>query len=339
VKIERLEAGTIDAPTLAAWHDLSVVLALEEEPDDEPSPAAQLLLQTQTPSPEEDITRWLAWDDGHERALGYAEIEIRDTEDNRHLAYGWVGVRPELRGQGIGAELFGLVAKAAQEADRTKIHTWCLEGSLSQGFLDGMGGAFVYLARKSRCLVADLDRAELERWMAEDRPGYSLVTWETPTPEEHMQGYADILHVMNTAPMQDMDFEDEVFTPELLQGWEAQTAARRGARWLAMARHDESGAFVGLSEMGFDGFRAGEVHQGNTGVDPAHRGHGLGRLLKAANALRLLDEKPGAVFIDTFNQDENAPMLAINTAMGFRPHRRYTEYQVPVTEVLARTGA
>ena len=338
VKIEMLDPAVIDDATLAAWHDLDVVLSREEEPDDEPRSAAQLLLEAQTPAPEETVTRWLAWDDGRTRAVAYAEAEIKETQDNRHLGYGWVGVRPEVRGQGIGTQLFRLVADVVQAGGRTKIHTWCIEGSPSQGFLDKMGGAYVYLARKSRCLVADIDRALMQAWVDEDRPGYSLVAFDAPTPDEHLQAYADILHVMNTAPLQDMDYEDEVFTPELLRGWEAQRAARQGSKWVVVARHDESGVFVGLSELMIDGFRDGAVEQGNTGVDPAHRGHGLGRLLKAANALRLLDEKPGAVFIDTFNQDENAPMLAINTEMGFRPHRRYTEYQVPVVDALERTA-
>jgi mycothiol synthase len=336
VKIETLDPATIDDAALAAWHDLDVVLSLEDEPDDEPRPAEQLLLEARTPSPELTVTRWLAWDDNRSQVLAYAEAEIRVGEDNQHLAFGWVGIRPELRGRGMGTELFRLVAKVGHAAGRSKLHTWCIAGSPSQRFLDKQGGANVYLARKSRCLVADIDPAQMRTWLDEDRPGYSLVLWEAPTPPEHLQAYADILHVMNTAPMQDMDYEDEVFTPELIQGWESARAAQNGAKWVAAARHDESGAFVGLSELFFDGFRAGEVQQGNTGVDAAHRGHGLGRLLKAANAVRLLEEKPGAVFIDTFNQDENAPMLAINTAMGFRPHRRYTEYQVPIAPVLER---
>ena len=331
--------GGSDAATLRAWHDLDVVLSREEEPDDEPKPAEQLLLEAQTPAPEQTVHRWLAWSSDRSHAVGYAEVEVRDTPDNRHLAFGWVGVHPDARRAGLGRRLFRLVAEGAAAAGRTKVHTWCLEGSGGQPFLDGLGGKYVYLARKSRCLAADLDRAELQRWMEEERPGYSLLTWDAPTPREHLAAYADILHVMNTAPIQDMDFEDEVFSPELLAGWEEQAARRRGAKWVAVARHDETGAFVGLSELMFDGFRSGPVEQGNTGVDPAHRGHGLGRLLKAANALRLLDERPDARFIDTFNQDANAPMLAINTAMGFRPHRRYTEYQVPVEEVLARTAS
>jgi mycothiol synthase len=230
-----------------------------------------------------------------------------------------------------------LVADGAAAAGRTKVHSHCSEGGPGQPFSEGLGGVYVYLARKSRCLVADIDPGLMQTWVDEPRPGYSLVAWEAPTAAEMLAPYADILHVMNTAPLQDMDFEDEVFSPGLVQGWEAQIARRRGSKIVSVCRHDETGAFVGLSELVLDGFREANVDQWNTGVDPGHRGHGIGRLLKGSNALRLRELRPEAGFIDTFNQDENAPMLAINTAMGFRPHRRYTEYQTPVQEILSRT--
>ena len=38
--------------------------------------------------------------------------------------------------------------------------------------------------------------------------------------------------------------------------------------------------------------------------------------------------------IDTENQDENGPMLAINDAMGFRPYFRIRAHQIPVSDVL-----
>jgi mycothiol synthase len=334
VDIRLLDPASIDHPDAVAWHDVDVVLSLEHDPDDEPRPLEQLVLEAQTPSPEATITRWLAWDG--DQAVGYGEVEVRDTPDNRHLAYGWIGVRPEARRRGIGRGLARRVAEVADAAGRTKVHTHCPQGSGGQPFCESIGGVYVYLARRSRCLVADIDMDLMQAWVDEERPGYSLVQWEAPTPDELLAPYAEILHVMNTAPLQDMDLEDEVFTPELVRGWEEQILRRRGSKIVSVCRHDATGAFVGLSELVLDGFREGDVAQWNTGVDPGHRGHGIGRQLKGANALRLRELRPGAVFIDTFNQDENTPMLAINTAMGFKPHRRYTEYQIPVEEILKR---
>ena len=327
-----------DHGTAAAWHDLHRVLELEEAPADEPQGFEQLLLGAASPSPEKDITYWLVLDapaEGGERpvALGWAELVVLDTEDNRHLAFVMGGVRPEARRRGLGTRLLRLCAEAARDAGRTKLHLFAVEGSAGDRFLEAVGATYVYLARVSRCPVDALDRAELERW-AEPRPGYTVLTWDAPTPDRYLEGYANVLHVMNTAPLQDVDYEDEVITAELVRGWERSIAERKGTKWVAVARSDATGEMVGLSELSFDGFRPERVEQWNTGVDPAHRGHGLGRALKAANALRLLDERPAARYIDTENQDENGPMLAINDAMGFRPHLRHREYQIPVADVL-----
>jgi mycothiol synthase len=323
---------TADGATVAAWYDLHRLLELEEAPDDEPMGLEQVMLGACHPKPEEDTTRLLVRDGGG-AVQAWALVEVLDTEDNRHLAYVEGGVRPEARRSGLGAALLRRCAEVAAQKGRTKLFLAAVQGSAGDRFLEATGADYVYLARVSRCLVADIDRAEMERW-AQPPPGYSILTWDAPTPEQHLEGYADVLHVMNTAPLQDVDYEDEVITPGLLRGRERALADRKGTKWVVVARHDATGTLVGLSELHFDGFRAERVEQWNTGVDPAHRGHRLGKVLKAVNALRLLDERPDARFIDTENQDQNGPMLAINDAMGFRPYQHYREYQLPVAAVL-----
>lgn len=327
-----LDPANAEPATAAAWHDLRLVLEREKEPGDEPMGLEQLLLSATNPKPEEDITRFLTLD-GTGQALGWAQVTVCDTQDNRHLAWVEGGVRPEARRRGLGAELLRRCAEVARRADRTKLVLGAVQGSAGDRFIEATGASYVYLARISRCPVAAIDRAEMERW-AQPRPGYTILTWDAPTPEQHLEGYAEVLHVMNTAPLQDADMEDEIITPDLLRGWERRLGETKGTKWVAVARHDATGHLVGLSELFFDGFRAERVEQWNTGVDPAHRGHRLGKVLKATNALRLLDERPHAVFIDTANQDENRPMLAINDAMGFRPHRRYRHYELPVATAL-----
>ncbi len=331
VETIELDPASIDEPTAIAWHDLHQLLERELTPGDEPMGIEQLLLQCRNPFPEDSITLLLVLDG--RVVVAWAEVEVKDTQDNRHLAFVEGGVRPEARRRGLGTELLRRSAEVARTAGRTKLHLHALEGSPADRFLEDVGATYAYLGRISRCPVAGLDRAELERWAA-PRPGYTLLTWDSPTPEQRLEGYAEVLHAMNDAPLQDLDYEDEVFSAELLAGWERAIADRKATKWVAVARHHATGRLAGLSELFFDGFRHERVEQWNTGVDPAHRGHGLGRALKAANALRLLDERPKARVIDTENQDENGPMLAINDAMGFRPYFRFRAHQIPVSDVL-----
>jgi GNAT superfamily N-acetyltransferase len=327
-----LDPLTVDERTASAWHELYSLLSREVVPDDEPIGLEQLLVEARNPLPEESITRLLVVDE-RRGPLAVAEVEVHDTEDNRHLAFVRGGVHPEARRQGIGTRLLHRCAELARAADRTKLDLWAIEGSAGDRFLEACGATFVFLARMSRCPVAALDLQQLRRW-AEPLPGYSFLTWAAPTPEEHLESLARVLHVMNTAPMQDADVEDEVFSADLLRGRERAIAERRVTKLVTVARHDGTGELVGVSVLYFDAFRHERATQGNIGVDPNHRGSGLGRALTAANILRLLHDRPETRFIDSDNQDENGPMLAINRAMGFRPHFRCRVYQLPVAHLL-----
>jgi GNAT superfamily N-acetyltransferase len=61
-----------------------------------------------------------------------------------------------------------------------------------------------------------------------------------------------------------------------------------------------------------------------TGVLPEHRGHGYARLVKLA-AIRHLASR-GVALLVTDNDERNAPMLAVNTRLGFRPHGAHYAY-------------
>lgn len=54
-----------------------------------------------------------------------------------------------------------------------------------------------------------------------------------------------------------------------------------------------------------------------TGVLPAYRGRGLARAIKVAAAIEAA--RAGRHWIETSNHDVNAPMLAVNRALGYRP--------------------
>lgn len=74
----------------------------------------------------------------------------------------------------------------------------------------------------------------------------------------------------------------------------------------------------------------------DTAVVPAHRGHALGKWLKATMLERLHRERPQVRRIRTGNADENAAMLGINRALGFRQAECGTAYQLDVEELARR---
>ena len=67
---------------------------------------------------------------------------------------------------------------------------------------------------------------------------------------------------------------------------------------------------------------------------PAHRGVGLAKWAKAAMLERIRHERPGAQRVRTDDVFSNAPMLAINDALGFKVISTRTEWQADVRDLL-----
>ena len=63
-------------------------------------------------------------------------------------------------------------------------------------------------------------------------------------------------------------------------------------------------------------------------------GAGLGKWLKAEMARRMTTERPELARIRTENASANAPMLAINRAMGFGLHHTNTIWQIPSDQLV-----
>ncbi|HEX2865246.1 MAG TPA: GNAT family N-acetyltransferase [Deinococcales bacterium] len=178
--------------------------------------------------------------------------------------------------------------------------------------------------------LAGLDTSLLERWTGEARkgaPGYEVFTLRGEWPPDLRPALVELTHVMNTAPTGSLAVEPHELTPEQVLEYDRQRAALGVVRFTAVARHVPTGELVGYTELSRDAGRPFMGVQGDTAVRPEHRGHGLGRWLKAVNLLAFLEDPAGARFVRTYNADSNGPMLAINLEMGFRRYLARTEWQ------------
>ncbi len=108
--------------------------------------------------------------------------------------------------------------------------------------------------------------------------------------------------------------------------------------WTMVVNHAESDTFVSFTELGWNPAVPQLFWQGGTAVRPEHRGHSIGRWIKAAMIQRLRSEMPDAEFIDTWNAGSNKWMLAINDDLGFSPYIWYTDWQGSV-EAIAKAAA
>ncbi len=90
-------------------------------------------------------------------------------------------------------------------------------------------------------------------------------------------------------------------------------------------------SWSGITELYLPASRPWMAFQGDTGVRPDHRGHGLGAWMKAVNHLRLGQERPDVEWVQTWNAESNEPMLRINRALGFTPVQRFQSWYRPLT--------
>jgi GNAT superfamily N-acetyltransferase len=314
-----------DEKTLAAVAAMLSAFEREVIPGEPDTPAAELAADLRNVPPHRHVAVGLASEAG--QPVGAIRLVLSDTSGNEDLAeVEYLIVRPERRRAGIGR---GLVQAVCEQTARARIRAYVPVGHAGGlGLAAAVGATPGIVERQNRVGVADLDRQLLENWVrqAGDRAqGYSLVCFDGPCPDEYLEGFALLARVMNTAPRSAGD-DDVLPTAAEVRADHETLLDRMGWVWTACARHDATGQLVGYTQLVATQARPWLGQQWDTAVDPAHRNLGLGRWLKAANALRLLDERPEVTSIETWNADVNAAMLAINDAMGFRPVAEWQQW-------------
>ena len=87
---------------------------------------------------------------------------------------------------------------------------------------------------------------------------------------------------------------------------------------VAAARHRPTGGLVGYSYLSVARAEPDTAYQEDTLVVADHRGHRLGLALKLDTLTRLRATSPTTRRMLTWNATTNAPMLAVNAALGYR---------------------
>ncbi|MCO8270653.1 GNAT family N-acetyltransferase [Actinoplanes sp. TRM 88003] len=114
-------------------------------------------------------------------------------------------------------------------------------------------------------------------------------------------------------------------------------ARPRRLAWLASDRGDilcttavvaADGEIAGFTELVVPGDGAGDAQHYGTGVLPEHRGHGLGRWMKAEQINRTRARFPRLDGLLADTADDNAAMRRVNDALGYRPTHRSALYQL-----------
>ena len=171
-----------------------------------------------------------------------------------------------------------------------------------------------------------LDR--LEAHAAERLGDYRLVSWRDRTPDEWVDHLCRLEEAFVTeAPTGELTVEPERWSPERVRAVEERRRARKQRTFVTVGVAPD-GSLVGNTELVVSAEMVrGGVAQNGTLVLPEHRGHRIGLAMKVANLRLLLAEDASSRLLHTYNAGVNAPMLAVNAALGFRPVEYMEEWQ------------
>jgi GNAT superfamily N-acetyltransferase len=264
--------------------------------------------------PEARLRAWVAVEDG--TIVGWSRAHFR-WEESGGSAHASAAVLPDRRRRGIGSALLEQALAHVGEAPRV----FAKAGGGGAAFAERHGFRRTQTLRISAVDPREVDVSELER------ADVDLRTLAEVGPEE--------VFAVDAVTVLDVPADEQPDQLELGQwlrsywespdfDWDASYGAVVGGRTVA----------VSYAAVDLPGQRAVTAF---TGTLPEHRGRGLARLVKLAVLRRLLEL--GVTLCLTDNDERNAPMLAVNTRLGFRPHAVHYTYLLERSGKGARASA
>lgn len=275
------------------------------------------------PAPGSRCEWWLA----AEGADGVLMLEFPER-DNVTTAFAALTVHPRARRRGIGTAF----AEVARTRVNANARTLLIAESVMGGAADRMlrrYGASPGLPYHRQRLAIDTGAAEAWQPLFDEAlphsAGYTVLRWRDDVPERFIDGMAYLNARMSTdAPLE--------WGPELWDGDRIRERDKAVAAWgtrcyTTAAVHNLTGHLVGYSTLAYAPDDPTHAQQWNTIVEPLHRGHRLGTIIKVANLRFALEHESATRTVMTTNAESNGPMNAINAALGFVPFDHWAEWQ------------
>lgn len=336
--IQPLSVKTANATEYLALNTIINVVRYERQPDDPAIPLEETTNQMKNLPSFVDLKMWCVWNEDHSEMIAQGNVGLMYTDENKHLAQFDIIVHPNYRRQGIGKQLLGFIAEAAQADNRRLLLTDTNDRiPAGEAFMQKLGAQRGLEGHVNQLRMADLNHDLIQEWLEQGQKNVSefeLGFWEGNYPQEQLQEIVALLDLTNQQPFGDLEVEEMHITPEQLVEMEKMDAARGNQRCTVYVIEKTSGKFAGYTETVWNANRPEILRQDMTGVFPQYRGKGLGRWLKAAMLDRQLKLHPEIKFVRTTNADTNAAMLRINNELGFKPYMTSILWQMEIIQVL-----
>jgi GNAT superfamily N-acetyltransferase len=289
-----------------------------------------------TDYPGDHTEGYLAYAKG--QAIGNLRLTY-STNENLDNLFIDLKVVPDGRRHGLGSRIHDFVLERAAALKRTRLLSmtlWELPG-LPAPSLDGARfaeklGYHPALSDVARRLdLSTVDEEALDSLLDQARAralGYSLIRWTGPYPEEYLADLAYLQwRLLGDAPMGDLAIEGPRPDTERMREVREVEIRRGHLAYHTAAVHEATGRLVAWTTISREVSLPWNAFQEITIVEPEHRGHRLGALVKVENLRYFREAEPTITVIDTFNAAQNSYMIAINEAMGFKPLYAFQSWQ------------
>lgn len=316
-----------DRETLVAVHGLFEAARVADTPACPPHPERAVTGAIANPPPDSEFRCYTGTVDG---VLVGASWLYLPTKENRHYAEVELVVHPAHRGRGHGTALLEHLHGVARDEARTELVLLTRTGVEGGPRFSDTGAAFlerrgftVALNEICRSLTLAETDPEVEQRLWDEAvaaaDGYELVSWTGRCPEEYLEGLGRIdSQIFAEIPLGDVDLRPRTVDTQFIRTREDVADALGNAmiRTIAVPKGTKE-VVANTLIYAHEGHE--HLDQAITIVDPAHRGHRLGLLVKLANLRQVREHHGHATHLWTGNADSNANMVAINDLLGYRP--------------------
>ncbi|MEV1142926.1 GNAT family N-acetyltransferase [Micromonospora sp. NPDC049799] len=328
---------TADPAAVDEAHRIATAATVADVPDFPVDEREEFGVTLAHPMPGNVFVHALARIDGV--AVGRVQVRLSQL-DNTDLASVTIEVHPEHRRRGVGRALFAYARRVAVDDGRKRLF-WNAVATLPGGAVRPEAGAAFSAAMGAKPALAEVRRrldttrtsqVELDDLLADARSraaGYRVVGWHGRTPDEYVADVARLeSRIISDAPMGDLEMEPEKIDTDRIRGIEVVLAARGRRAYHHGAVDPATGRLVAWTMLDVGASAPWHAWQQTTIVDPDHRGHRLGLLVKIENLRYALAREPRLTAIDTWNAAVNDYMISINERMGFRAVDGWTDWQL-----------
>lgn len=332
--IERFDPLRASDGDFADYHHVLAASQVADRPDEPVLPLEEMVGRLKKPLPGMgSVAFWMGYRGSDVVAL--AEVHFLEDE-NSEIGLTEIAVHPDHRRVGTGTAMLRAVVPELRAQGRHVVEGWqVVAGTAGERWAAAQGFRPVRTITRQALVIAQTDRS---LWEVDVPEGYRLQCWAGAAPESVIDSYAVARGAIHDAPLGESGYRWPEWTVERVRAAEAECREQGLEQRIVVAVHEATGAVAGLTEVCVHPRRPDWGYQRDTAVLAAHRGHGLGRCIKAHMLRWLVADRPALGWISTTTGAENAHMIRVNHEIGFTTLRAMLAVQQDLAGVEARLG-